>query len=447
MSVELPPELWNRVFELLPRRSLLILRTVSSLFSALSSPCLYKEFKTWPSIYSTQGGTSSPMRRELVRLAFWSSDKVAPHVRTCHVRYTGDVVLQGTSTFVNALFDTISHFSNLRSLSCTFNGYRIELPALRVENLLHLQKLQIHGGPLSRPDEQPTSLKISVRHFGYTDIFIPYPGDGPPRFSCLSLLDPDALRSLELGAGHPLGLAHFLADKPTMASFHNLRALSITFAESDFNHIHASISSFPAVEDLILDLRQPCTPGPDSDSASLSTLTPLAPHLRRYKGPVALLPLILRGSHPTHLTLTQRGGSATELLQTLLRPRCDTKSVSSLAIRVALHADICADPALLELLALFPRLTRLAIHVSSDRTGALESSEPHTTSHEHISDRLAHILTVPPALQTAVFRWRLARTQDAEILPSVAQLTARTHVINPRLEVSFSRLSADLWGF
>jgi hypothetical protein len=182
------------------------------------------------------------------------------------------------------------------------------------------------------------------------------------------------------GAGHPLGLAHFLADKATVASFHNLRALSITFAESDFNHIHASIASFPAIEDLILDLRQPCTPGPDSDSASLSTLTPLAPHLRRYKGPVALLPLVLRGSHPKHLTLTQRGSSATELLKTLLRTRCDTKSVSSLAIRVALHADICADPALLELLALFPRLTRLAIHVSSDRTGALESSEPHTAS-------------------------------------------------------------------
>ncbi|KAJ7795668.1 hypothetical protein B0H14DRAFT_101947 [Mycena olivaceomarginata] len=146
------------------------------------------------------------------------------------------------------------------------------------------------------------------------------------------------------GAGHPLGLAHFLADKATMASFHNLRALSITFAESDFNHIHASIASFPAIEDLILDLRQPCTPGPDSDSASLSTLAPLAPHLHRYKGPVALLPLVLRGSHPKHLTLTQRGGSATELLKTLLRTRCDTKSVSSLAIRVALHADICADP-------------------------------------------------------------------------------------------------------
>ncbi|KAJ7866402.1 hypothetical protein B0H14DRAFT_372101 [Mycena olivaceomarginata] len=89
----------------------------------------------------------------------------------------------------------------------------------------------------------------------------------------------------------------------------------------------------------------------------------------------------------------------------------------------------------------------LAIHVSSDRTGALESSGPHTASHEHISDRLAHILTVPPALQTAVFRWRLARTQDAEILPSVAQLTARTHVVNPGLEVSFSRLSADPWVF
>ncbi|KAJ7794926.1 hypothetical protein B0H14DRAFT_3158888 [Mycena olivaceomarginata] len=198
------------------------------------------------------------------------------------------------------------------------------------------------------------------------------------------------------GAGHPLGLAHFLADKATMASFHNLRALSITFAESDFNHIHASIAPHPGPPAAM-------HAGPRLRFRFLIDAHPARAAPAPLQGPVALLPLVLRGSHPKHLTLTQRGGSATELLKTLLRTRCDTKSVSSLAIRVALHADICADPALLELLAFFPRLTRLAIHVSSDRTGALESSEPHTASGRQIDLQDSLDAAVNPNLEKKRF--------------------------------------------
>ncbi|KAJ7660391.1 hypothetical protein DFH06DRAFT_1401961 [Mycena polygramma] len=414
MPLELPLEIWDTVLECLPRRSLLIIRIVCSSFYDLAPRFLYSKFSYRPSAY-THDGVGGLVKRELDRLSFWSSQKIAPHVRTCHISYAGNVVMQYSSTVVNALFETISCFSNLRSLFCNFTGHRVELPALRVQNLQNLQKLHIHGGPLSRPAD-PTSFKLSVRHFGYTDIYVPNQLDG---------------------AGHSLGLDHFLADTSTMASFHNLRTLSIVFLKTDFTHIHASIAPFPAIEDLILELRDVC----EVETPPLPT--PLAPHLCRYKGPAALLPLVLPGAQVTHFAIT--GGSAARLLDTLVRIRHDLKSITSLAIRVTLHAEICEGTVLLELLALFPRLARLAMHVSSDPVGAVEPSEPHTAM--HACERLANILTVPPALRRVVLRWRLARSRDAQIIPDISQLARGLHPLNPSLEVEFSRLSAGVWGF
>ncbi|KAJ6557730.1 hypothetical protein B0H19DRAFT_120042 [Mycena capillaripes] len=276
--------------------------------------------------------------------------------------------MHSRSPVVNALFETVSRFSNLRCLSCNLSGSPVELSALRVENLRHLRILHIHDGPLSCPNE-PTPFKISVQHFGHTDIFLPHLPGGGPHFSCLSMLDPATLRSLELSAGHSLSLEHFLADSVTMASFDSLRTLAISFSRIDLPRI---IEPFPAIEDLIVDLKQSW----ETDTYAVPP-TPLAPQLGRYKGPAMLLPLVLPGSQVTQLTITR--GSAAELLGTLTRMTYDPKSITALAIRVALHGDVCEGTALLELLAFFPRPTRLALHVSSD-AGAPEAFEPHNTS-------------------------------------------------------------------
>ncbi|KAJ6458934.1 hypothetical protein C8R47DRAFT_143472 [Mycena vitilis] len=435
MALELPLEIWDTVLECLPRRSLLIVRFVCFSLYDLSPRFLYSKFSYRPSAY-THDGVGGLVGRELDRLVFWSSAKIAPHVRTCLISYAGNVVMQSSSPIVNTLFKTVSCFSNLHTLLCNFTGYCAELPALRVQNLQHLQRIHIQGGPLSRRADS-TAFTLSVHHFGYTDIYLPKQSDESPRTSCLSMLDSSALRSMELSAGHSLGLEHFLADTSVMASFHNLRTLSIAFSKTDLARIHASIAPFPAIEDLVLELREGCevdTPLPP---------TPLAPHLCRYKGPAALLPLVLPGAQPTHLVVTD--GSAAQLLDTLVRMRHDLKSITSLAIRIKLHAEICEGTALLELLALFPRLARLAIHVSSDPVGAVDPSEPHTAM--HACERLANILTVPPGLRRVVFRWRFARSRDAEIVPDVSQFAGRLHSLNPSLDVEFSRLSAGVWGF
>jgi hypothetical protein len=92
-----------------------------------------------------------------------------------------------------------------------------------------------------------------------------------------------------------------------MASSHSLH--SISFAHTDFACIHADITPFPAIEDLV-SLAQSC-----KEDIYAVPDTPLTPHLCRYKGAAALLPLVLRGSQPSHLSVTR--GSAAELLSTL----------------------------------------------------------------------------------------------------------------------------------
>ncbi|KAJ6557662.1 hypothetical protein B0H19DRAFT_119507 [Mycena capillaripes] len=365
------------------------------------------------------------------RLAFWSSDKVAPHVCTCHVSYAGNAF--ALTSRQCAIRDGFAIFQFPRPLMQPLRLPRAIICPLCGEstaftNTAHPRRAIVLPKRTDALQNQRSALRL---HFFFSQL----PGGGP-RFSCLSMLDPATLRSLELGASHSLGLEHFLSDSDTVASFNSLRTLSISFSRTDLPRIHACIAPFPVIEDLIVDLIQTW----EADTYTVPP-TPLAPQLNRYKSPAMLLPLVLPGSQPTQLTITR--GSAAELLGTLTRMIYDPKSITALAIRVVLHGDVCEGTTLLELLALIPCLTRLALHVSSDNA-ALETFEPHNTL--HVCERLANLLTVPPALRSVVFRWRLARSSDAEVVPDVSQVADRM-ALNPSLEVVFSRPSADVWGF
>ncbi|KAJ7110572.1 hypothetical protein C8R44DRAFT_743043 [Mycena epipterygia] len=237
MSSELPLELWLTVFEHLPQWTLFNVCIVcESSFHSLSVALLYEELNFRPALYLQESTGGTVLTRALDQLAFWSSDRVAPHVRRCHLSFhRRDVVVQSRLPLVNAFFEAVSRFTYLRVLSCNISGGRgeVELPALRAENLAHLRKLQIHGGSLSRPASQ-TSFQLKIPHFAYTDIFVPQPrsNDEESRRSCLSMLDTTTLHTLELVTGHSLGLEYFLEDKiimvgagrrtyPTLTKVHN----------------------------------------------------------------------------------------------------------------------------------------------------------------------------------------------------------------------------------
>ncbi|KAJ7237453.1 hypothetical protein B0H12DRAFT_106937 [Mycena haematopus] len=126
-----PPEIWAKILEYLPKRSLMVVRTLSSSFYALSSPLLYSRFEYHPqtNTYSpktnTFGSVDNLVNRELARLAFWSSDEVSSHVRTCNISHAGYVLIpvaprlyleEAPTPLADALFSTISRFYNLRSL-------------------------------------------------------------------------------------------------------------------------------------------------------------------------------------------------------------------------------------------------------------------------------------------------------------------------------------------
>lgn len=235
------------------------------------------------------GGTC--LQRELERLAFWSSDRIAPHVRTCYIAlFRASITLDPVpSPFVAALFEAVSRFTNLRHLSCNFAMVMVELPALRVENLSHLETLQIHGPRLSWPN-RPTAFGIRVPNFSYTEVGIPA---DESRLSCFAMLNPTALRCLELSAGRGRGLEHFLGDKAAIAACRNLHTLRIAFKDTDFTRIHACIAPFPALRELTVELK-------GTFRADAMPSTPLAPLLDRYKGPVELLPLVLGGAGQRH---------------------------------------------------------------------------------------------------------------------------------------------------
>ncbi|KAF8150383.1 hypothetical protein K438DRAFT_1779018 [Mycena galopus ATCC 62051] len=458
MPIDPPPEIWTTILEYVPKRSLMTVRTLSSSFYNLSSLLLYRQFDYRPKTDAYNRKTNKYedldglVDREMARLAFWSLDKVSPHVRACNISHAGYALkplppllylIDVRTPLGDTLFDTISRFSNLTDLYFDYSHHPIKIPPLPLANLPNLQKLHICGALLGDLDGQPTSTSytISAPHFSYLEIPLHPWTWTSRRSSYLSLLNPVALRSLELSAGDGLDFKNCILDTATMASFHNLKALSLSLSQPDFPLIYSAVATFPAIEELILDVTHP-------REGDLDTVppAPLAPQLLRYRGPAAFLPLAFRGSHPTQLAVTDEDGMIEELLRILTRSGFHANSITVLAIRVTLYADICESDALQELLSLFPHLERLAIQVSSDKDPVLVPSDtkPHTAP--YVCDRLGHILASPPTLQTVVFRWRLAKSEDDELIPDLSQLTARLREEHSTLKVIFSKSSGGRLG-
>ncbi|KAJ7698846.1 hypothetical protein B0H16DRAFT_1749542 [Mycena metata] len=170
-------------------------------------------------------------------------------------------------------------------------------------------------------------------------------------------LDPTCLTSLELSAGwiDARDVPHFLDDKATLATFHKLHTLNMTFSNVDLTTLHSCISPFPAGRELTVKVTGSCR-------IDAMPRTALAPHLDCYKGPAVLLPLILWHSAPEQVTVTE--GSTCEALETLqLATHADF--ITSLSIRVDLHQDILQSKTLSNILSLCPRVVQLTLEISS----------------------------------------------------------------------------------
>ncbi|KAJ6462467.1 hypothetical protein C8R45DRAFT_1108119 [Mycena sanguinolenta] len=155
MSFELPSELWLKIFRELSYKSLLDIHAASRLFSDLSVSILFKYVHLCPTTYrGSQKRIDQDLRREADRIAFWSSDKIALHVRRCTVNVTEieprvSIVSEPASTSprVSACFEAVSRFQNLQNLACILRSLTdLEIPALCVEALPCLEWLRISLG-------------------------------------------------------------------------------------------------------------------------------------------------------------------------------------------------------------------------------------------------------------------------------------------------------------
>ncbi|KAJ7758827.1 hypothetical protein DFH07DRAFT_958223 [Mycena maculata] len=433
MPLELPSDIWIVILQYVPQRSLLATRALSSSFYDWSLPFLYRHFNYHPKTHvsvehRTRYHPPSVVQNELDRLTFWSSDKVSRHVRTAHVSAFG-YLMQCSPELVAAIFSTVFRFTHLTRFSCDFCGHRVDVPALVLASLQHLREVHIHGGLLCCPTVPAVpSIKLSVEYFGYTDMSLLLMGPGPlgTAASYLSMLDPRTLRSLTLATGddrevalrgcrcetcniarrHRIGLQHFNPDKKTMATLINLRRLSISFAWTERAEMYAAIAPFPALEELIVELTQDCTRWM---TMPFDPPTPLAPGLRRLSAPAVLIPLAFALEGAAHLTeLSIPQDNIPDVLHALRSTAFDAKSITALALRVLLNADVCERTLLCDVLAYFPYLTKLALHIWASKSEVIVPS--HNVS--YVSTKLVQILSGPPALQKAIIRWRVEKVQS-----------------------------------
>ncbi|KAJ7146262.1 hypothetical protein C8R44DRAFT_973091 [Mycena epipterygia] len=407
-AFELPPELWLKVFEYLPRIVLLSVHTTSRLFRQLATPLLFREYRFR---YTPHGFTEAVESSQLKRLTFWSSAENARHVRTADITFPGVSILQNDTSlrFVERLLEAIPKFINLQSLSYTFfrNSAHIELPALRVETLANLKELHLHGGCLLRPDE-PASFRIAVEHFSYTDIIVNR--SDTLDHSCISMLDPTVLRSLQLAELRRFSVERFLDDNTIVTQLHSLHTLSIKVVDTRFARIHTCVARFPAIRDLTV-LTLNCLVG-----AIPVPIAPLGRHLQRYTGPSALLPSVFAGAAPVHIEPTF--DTPAKLLSVLRNAR-PPPSVTSLAIRVQ-NCDFVEGAPLTEILAMFPQLRHFSLTIAANEWHDEEYIEP--LKKEIIPASLVAILKAPAALEHASIDWRLSPQYSLKDLPGFDEL-------------------------
>ncbi|KAJ7481017.1 hypothetical protein B0H11DRAFT_1229835 [Mycena galericulata] len=436
MSLMLPPETWLCVFEYVPDMYLQRVHAVSRLFRDISGRILFKETRfivfedpadnapyeagyfTHPlhrfqlHNFPASGWRISSLQRELQKIEFWTSPEIVLQVRKCSVTFQPDasIVPDSPSTLVSAYFKAIPKFLRLQEFGC-YAGNPEPHNLLRLLGALpYLKRLHIHSN-LVRPTE-PTSIKLKIDHFSFTSL----PNDLVENTqSYLSFIDPTTLRSLAIHASS-IPSVQLGIEGMAMPSFHNLHVLEISFFNVNFTELHACLSPFPAIRDLDLEVRGSCL----QDGLPA---TALAPHLRRYTGPCVLVPVVL--CHTTDLqeiTIATAGGFAPDLLLALQKSGGGVgKLMESLSMSIK-YGDLSGSM-LSEILAFFPRLVALTLHIYSETPS---SSYPQPSRRDcalALFNRLTKPFNVPGALENIILNWWRDK-QWEDVVPDVVALKA-----------------------
>ncbi|KAJ7772877.1 hypothetical protein DFH07DRAFT_991174 [Mycena maculata] len=131
---------------------------------------------------------------------------------------------------------------------------------------------------------------------------------------------------------------HLPRDRIAMASFHNLHFLELSLRDWSFTEIHACLYPFPDIQDLTLT----CVP--------MHYLRRRLPNLRRYTGPCVLI------SHAAPQDIMISSGFALDL-------RTHWWRGSIISLWVSIKYRNLSGPPLSDVLAFFPNLVTLTVHI------------------------------------------------------------------------------------
>ncbi|KAJ7838210.1 hypothetical protein B0H14DRAFT_1089448 [Mycena olivaceomarginata] len=349
-----PNELWLRVLSHLPPDALRSLSSTRRTLHALARPLGFTEFKLYPYPYEYRP-PKAQIDDALARLDFWSSSRIASHVRTCTARFSPQMWQQGSElvedsagaphVLMNAFFERLPTFKKLQRLYTD----RIQFTQTGIANLCalpaltHAEFLACTVAAGERIDVEGLGLRVESFITRY---------DEQMNDLWVSLLSRDTLGKLDLSDLTAVA-------KPAAQPFPHVHTLTVTELPPRIGDTLAILTKFPGVRTFSSDYR-----------AVLRNLTPpqassIFPVLEEYTGPYENLHIFVQRSTLTHITLDT--GYPFRNLLTELQNVNTLPNITSLTARFTSSAQAVFGGAELDtLFMMFPRLTALQLTIMPD---------------------------------------------------------------------------------
>ncbi|KAJ6477876.1 hypothetical protein C8R47DRAFT_643870 [Mycena vitilis] len=306
MSSQVPDELWLEAFGNLPTDTLQDLSLTCHDLRRVTRSLLFAHFAFHPFVvrnpYIVRQDSNCLLPADtsvaglMERLHFWSSEDIAPLVRTCDmVRFGADSTGShtiGQYALLDLFFERMSRFTGLRRLTTKY----VDFTPTAMTNLCRmpsLASLEIGQFPGSReePEAVPRALKatsFSLRHNLQRGDALAY---------WIPTLHPQHLRELKL-------MCHLLGDGiQAIPVFPYVHSLSMTMDFSTMVHNRAIMSKFPGVEVLCLWGWGEMEDGDELNSRLELEDAPF-PVLEEYCGPHRAMSMFLGRATLTRLTVT-----------------------------------------------------------------------------------------------------------------------------------------------
>ncbi|KAJ7604206.1 hypothetical protein FB45DRAFT_1013645 [Roridomyces roridus] len=414
-----PTELWLEILQFLPRDSLHAVYATDRTFKNASRALLLSHLVFSP-YYDRRAERA---RREhhlaapdgitfaLDRLAFWSSDEIAPFVRQCTI--TLRVQLEGETTpvplrdadaphiLMTSILDRLAKFPRLKKLYAKAANFN-QAGVTNLCQLPLLTEIAIEWcGVLPGETINASGLELRTTKFSYSNF--PAPLSGFPGTPWLSLLHPGHLR--ELTANGNWGAVGDIIVAGT--AFPHVRKLHLGMDFNTMNKNLASLAKFPVVRELqISGWGQLVYEAVEAPAVRASDVLPL---LREYSGPCRLLPILLDKPSLTHLTLERCTPS--ELLAQL---HGEHSRIASL------HATLY-DPKPADLSSIcrsFPALVDLCVRISAVAQDS-EFEDGVNMGATNFFTALVDMPCLPSTLRRLAISWDLVFDSDDEDMEPV----------------------------